>query len=340
MYVTVLPHGICIRKYGVIFETGRFGKGLMKILRAFVLAFGLAAVAVISTGAALQTVSTARASEIRYVVNGIPITSYDIARRTALLRLQRKSGNVNQLAVEQMIDQALRTSEMKRLKITVSDSDVNAAFDRFAQANHMPASKMASILDQAGVTAAHFKDFIRSQIGWSRALRERFQATARMSEQEAVQRMLQNGGEKPTATEYMLQQVIFVVPERDRNSLMAKREREAEALRNRFRGCDSTREFVKGLLDVTVRDLGRVLEPALPPDWAKQIKATKPGNATPIRKTQRGVEFIGICSAREVSDDRVAQMIFNNEQKPDKRAEDLSAKYMKELHDKAQISKL
>lgn len=311
----------------------------MRILRAFLFALGLAVGSAVSAGVALQAVSAAQAGEIKYVVNGIPITSYDIARRSALLRLQRKSGNINKQAVDQMIDQALRFSEMKRLKITVTDSEVDAAFDRFAKSNRMSASQMSDILGRAGVTAAHFKDFIRSQIGWSRALRQRFQATGRLSEQEAVQRMLQNGGEKPTATEYMLQQVIFVVPERDRNSLMAKREREAQALRNRFRSCDSTREFAKGLLDVTVRDLGRVLEPALPPDWAKQIKDTKPGEATPIRKTQRGVEFIGVCSAREVSDDRVAQMVFNNEEDPGKRAEDLSAKYMKELHDKAQISK-
>ena len=49
-----------------------------------------------------------------------------------------------------------------------------------------------------------------------------------MSEQDVVRRMLQQGGAKPTATEYMLQQVIFVVPASERGN-MAKRKREAEA---------------------------------------------------------------------------------------------------------------
>ena len=72
-------------------------------------------------------------------------------------------------------------------------------------------------------------------------------------------------------------------------------------------------QFAKGLIDVTVRDLGRKLAPELPPDWAEQIKKTKVGGATPVRETARGVEFIGVCSAREVSDDRVAKMVFQTE---------------------------
>jgi len=119
---------------------------------------------------------------------------------------------------------------------------------------------------------------------------------------------------------------------------LAKRKREAEAMRARFAGCNQTREFVKGLIDVSVRDLGRVLGPELPPDWADAIKSTKPGSATSVRETERGVEFIGICSSREVSDDRVAQMVFQNEAaKNSNEADELSKKYIEELRKKAKI---
>src|SRR5690606_13132604 len=143
----------------------------------------------------------------------------------------------------------------------------------------------------------------------------------------------------PSATEYMLQQVIFVVPAAERRSLMAKRKREAEAMRSRFNGCDSTRQFAKGLLDVTVRDLGRVLAPQLPSEWAAQIKSTKVGAATNVRETERGVEFIGICSSRQVSDDKVAQLMFDAEGKGDDADDALSAKYLGELKTRARIVK-
>ena len=140
-----------------------------------------------------------------------------------------------------------------------------------------------------------------------------------MSEQDIVKRMMQQGGAKPTATEYMLQQVIFVVPASENAAILAKRKREAEAMRARFTGCDSTREFAKGLIDVTVRDLGRKFAPELPADWAEQIKNTKVGGATAVRETDRGVEFIGICSQpRSVGRSR-RQMVFQSEGGGDER---------------------
>ena len=86
-------------------------------------------------------------------------------------------------------------------------------------------------------------------------------------------------------------------------------------------------------------DLGRVLEPELPPDWAPLIKAINEGRATKVRVTDRGAEFIAICRAKLVSDDRVAQMVFTNEGDMDEQAKALSDKYMKELRDRARIVK-
>lgn len=280
----------------------------------------------------------AAASEIKYVVNNVAVTSYDVQRRAAFLKLQRKKGNLSQMAGDEMVDQTLRQAEMKRLGIKVPDAAVQAAYERFAKGNKMAPKQLDGVLNQAGVTPEHFKEFIRTQLGWNQALSSRFKSQGgTMSEQDAVRRMLQQGGNKPSATEYTLQQVIFVVPATEKGNL-AKRKREAESMRARFTGCNTTREFAKGLIDVTVRDLGRVLAPELPKDWAEQIKATKTGGATPVRQTDRGVEFIGICNAREVSDDRTAKSVFQAEGSEDKQAEDLDKKYIAELRGRAKIA--
>ena len=277
------------------------------------------------------------ASEIKFVVNGVPITDYDIQRRAAFLKLQRKKGNLTQLAGDDMVEQTLKRAEFARLGIKVPDGAVDAAFARFAKSNKMTTAQLSGVLDKAGVTAQHFKEYIRTQLGWNQALSSRFKAQGgTMSEQDAVRRMLEKGGNKPSATEYMLQQVIFVVPASERGSI-GKRKKEAEAMRQRFAGCDSTREFAKGLIDVTVRDLGRVLAPELPSEWAEQIKATKIGGATPVRETERGVEFIGICRSREVSDDRVAKSVFQAEGNEEDQAGELDKKYTAELRGRAKI---
>lgn len=299
---------------------------------------GMAALIATATVPASVLVSPpAYASTIKYIVNDVPITTGDIQHRAAFLRLQHKKAD----AANEMIEQTLKLGEARRLGIRISDAQVNDAFDRFARNNKMQPAQLSQIMNRAGVTVEHFKEYIRGQMAWGQAVSARSRAEGGLSsEQEAVRKMLDNGGEKPTATEYMLQQVIFVVPAAERSSILGKRKREAEAMRARFNGCNTTREFAKGLLDVTVRDLGRVLAPSLPSDWADQIKKTKVGAATPVKETSRGVEFIGICSAREVSDDRVAELVLGGDDASKNSDTDaLEKKYVAELKQKARIIK-
>ncbi|CCV12736.1 peptidylprolyl isomerase [Mesorhizobium sp. STM 4661] len=307
----------------------------MLSMRNYLFSAGLALLVAAASVSITATASPAFASEIKYVINNVPITTGDIAHRAAFLKLQRKKGS----AADEMIDQTLRVAEAKRLGIRVSDAQVDAAYQRFATTNKMQLKQLDGVMAQSGVSKEHFKEFIRAQMAWNQALSARYRSGEgdSVSEQDAVRRMLDKGGAKPSAMEYMLQQVIFVVPAAERGATLAKRKREADAMRARFNGCNTTREFAKGLIDVTVRDLGRILAPQLPPDWADQIKATKVGGATATRETDRGVEFIGICSSREVSDDKAAQMVFQSEGSNDKDADELSKKYVEELRKKARI---
>src|SRR3954469_24867019 len=203
----------------------------------------LVSVTLLSTGA---TIPQAFASEIKYVVNNIPITTGDIAHRAAFFKLQRKKGDAGQ----EMIDQTLRLAEARRLGIRISDAQVEAAYQRFASSNKMQISQLDGVMEKSGVSKDHFKEFIRAQMAWNQALSARYRSGqgGSVTEQDAVRRMLDKGGAKPSATEYMLQQVIFVVPAAERSATLAKRKREADAMRARFNGCTTTREFAKGLI--------------------------------------------------------------------------------------------
>jgi peptidyl-prolyl cis-trans isomerase SurA len=138
---------------------------------------GLAAAAAILTATASFAPvgglgGTAFASEIKYVVNNVPVTSYDIQRRAAFLRLQRSKGD----AAQEMIDQTLRNAEVARLGIKISDAQVDAAYNNFAKNNKMPLKALDDIMAQSGVTKSHFKDYIRAQMGWSQAVGARARA--------------------------------------------------------------------------------------------------------------------------------------------------------------------
>lgn len=287
---------------------------------------------------AVLPAAPAMASEIKYIVNNTAVTSYDIQRRAALNRLFRQKGGAEK-AAEDMVEQALKSEELARRNIRISKQTVDDSYNRFATSNKLKPAQLDQILSQAGIGREHMKEFIRIQMGWSQLLGSRYRATEMMTEQQMVRKVFELGGKKPSATEYLLQKVTFVVPQKERGAILGKRKREAEAMRQRFNGCETTRQFAKGLIDVSVQDIPRILEPELPPDWEKQIKATKPGAATPVRETAAGVEFIGVCSSREVNDDRAAQMMLQADGKMDEKGEELSKKYVEELRKVARIVK-
>ncbi|MEO0542856.1 MAG: SurA N-terminal domain-containing protein [Pseudomonadota bacterium] len=256
----------------------------------------------------------AHASEVRVIVNNEVVTSYDISRRVAFLRLQRRSGNLNSAAVEQLTEEALKRSAIRRAGIRIPDSMVDSAYANFARNNNLSTGQLTNVLNQSGVTTKHFKEFIRNQIGWGQTLRARERATGGglMSEQDVVAKMLEQGGPKPTSTEYILQQVIFVVPQDARGSMRA-RVQEANNMRGLVQNCEQTLSLAQGLRDVSVRDLGRRLELELPEDWKDFVSGLQTGQTTRVRETPRGAEFIVVCRARTVSDDRVAQLEFSTE---------------------------
>lgn len=282
-------------------------------------------------------------TEVKVIVSGNAITSGDIQRRVAFLKLQRRSGNLAQMAREELTEEMLKRVEMKTRNISVSDQEVDNAYAGFATRNKMSVAQLNQIMNQSGITPDHFKKYIMVQMGWGRLVSARFRATGMVSEQDAVQRMLKDGGKKPVATEYHLQQVIFVVPASKRSpALLAQRRQQANGLRSQFKNCNTTRQQAKGMIDVTVRDLGRIIEQQLPGEWSKDVKAAGSGRTTPPHDTEKGVEFLAVCSTRQVSDDRVAQLVFSmegtdSEAGQEKKAEEMSKKYIQELREKATI---
>lgn len=305
-----------------------------KVLSACAIAVAL------TMGSGMHQSHTAQAaSEIKIVVNKQAITSRDLSRRTALLRLQRQSGKLSTKAREQLIEEALIRQELTSRRAMPGQAEVDRAFANFAQGNGMSAKRMSQILNQAGVGAKHFKEFIRLQIGWPRMVAARYGGSGKLSKQDLVSKMLERGADKPTTTEYILQQVIFVVPSSKRSkSALNRRNTEAKRFRPQIDSCETTKQKAVGLKDVTVRNLGRFLQPELPSEWTPLITKTAINKPTGTRITEKGVEFLVICKSRSVSDDRAAEMVFRLEQQESGEASSNSKKYLDELRRRAVIA--
>lgn len=301
--------------------------------------FGAAAL-VMATFAVPSSDVAFAASEVRVVVNNSAITSGDIAKRVNFLKLQRQKGDLNKLAQEQLIDETLKRAEIARVRMSVSTTDVDNAFNRFAASNKMSPQQLSQILDKMGVGVDHFKSYIAISMSWPRVVNARFGSgnSNRLSNDDLVTRMTENKA-KPVTTEYFLKQVIFVVPSAKRNAILSKRKAEADASRSKFPGCDQAKVFAATMHDVSIQDLGRVLAPDLPEVWKPLLEKAQ-GNTTSSVVTDRGVEYVAICSQRQVNDDVAAAAVFRAEDLGKANAQGVSAndkKYVDELRSKAQI---
>ena len=282
-----------------------------------------------------------RGAFIRILVNKNAITNLDIQRRIQFFKLRRVPGNHTKLAENEMIEQVLKLEEATRRNTLATDEQVDAAFANFAKSNRATTSILSKELNRRGVGARHFKSFIRTQISWQRTVQGRFQAeTTRISEEKALQSLRENGNQKPKVSEYSFKQVIFVVPKNKRSAAaIAARKREANAFRQTVNGCDNLLQSIKGLKDVSLLDRRHIMEPELPNRWKDQIAGAGVGGTTEAQETEKGVEFMTICTTRTVDDDRAAQVTQQSadfSQFNEKRGE-VSERYLNELRERATI---
>jgi peptidyl-prolyl cis-trans isomerase SurA len=269
------------------------------------------------------------ASKIVATVDTRAITNNDIRRRAALLRLQRRKGNLNNLAREELIEEALKLNEAQRRNVRVPESRVDSAFAGFARNNKLSERQLRNILTQSGVGVRGFKDFIRAQIAWNALVSSRVRATG--SGATSINDQLFATSARAQTNEYVLQQVVLFATGRN------KRVSEAKAIRSGFTSCEATLGQVQGYSNAVVRSLGRISEDRLPPEWKKFIIGTNEGATTAVRSTDRGAEFIAVCRKNSIGKEGGSEPGFELGVSGGEKAEEVSKKYLAELRERAVI---
>ncbi len=282
-----------------------------------------------------------RGAFIKILVNKNPITNLDIRRRVNFLKLRRDPNATTKRAEDELIEQVLKLQEATRRRTLASDEEVETSFKSFAERNRATTQQLSQELGRRGVGAPHFKTFVRTQISWQRTVRGKFQAeTSRLSEQEALKKLRESGNKKPKLDEFTFKQVVFVVPKNKRSpAALAKRRAEANAFRQTFNGCGGLLQSVKLLKDVAILDRRHIMQPELPQRWQEPIVQAGVGNTTPVQETEKGIEFMAVCSSRVVDDDRAAKV---SQQSTDftgfqEQSTKLSKEYLDELRSNATI---
>ncbi len=282
---------------------------------------------------ALIPASGAFAVTLAAVVNGVPITSYDVDQRVALQQISGQTAS-RTTALNELIDEAIEVSEAIRLGATVNQSQIDAAFASIAQQVGMGVSQFQQALRDSGVAPDSLKSQIKAQIYWSMLVQARLQITTPVRQDDVTAQLLAEGADQ-TVREYRLQQIIFVVPANSTNAYVNQRRSEAQTFRQRFTGCDNTLALAANLRDVTVRDIGRDTS-NLTATQVQALQGTAAGHTTAPEQTTLGIEILAVCSVTEVQANETARTQIQNQLLIDQ-GDQIGQDYLAELRTRAII---
>ena len=283
--------------------------------------------------------SPAAAQQVIMLVNGDPITSYDVEQRTRFLQLATRKTPTRQEVIDELIDEKIKLQLPKRFDFggTSLDNEVDNNIKNMARRVHQTPKEFAAQLANAGVQIDTLKSRVKAEIIWTQVIRGKFQSSFQFNEQEILQELETRKQNDEAGYDYSLRPILFVVPRGSPQATIEARRREAEALRLRFQSCVEGISFARALTGVTVRDEITRSSADLPPPLREILDKTEVGRLTQPELTQNGIELFALCSKKPSSGDNTPGKRAAREELYSRKFQAKSKQYLKELRGQAYI---
>ena len=313
---------------------------LMKTLTAPPNALRRLAAAVLFAIVAASAGSTRVMAElVVVVVNGEPVTQFDIDQRSKLIQLSTQNTPPRQQVLDELIDEKLKIQLLRRYVIPDIDKDVENALTNMARRLRASPKQFTDQLARAGVMPETLKSRIKAEIVWSQIIRGRYQSSFQFSDKDINARLQSSNPEATNVTgyDYTLRPILFVVPRGSPPSAFEARKKEAEAFRNRFQSCDESVPYARALPFVAVRAPVVKSSSDLPQALREVLEKTEIGRLTAPEVTQQGIEVYALCGKKPSDADNVPAKKQIRDQLFKETFERLGKQYLKEIRSQAML---
>lgn len=290
----------------------------------------------IAMATAMTMASRADAQAVA-IVNGDPITAFDVEQRAKLIQLSTHQTKSNKEVVEELINEKIKVQLLKRFAIEGIDKDVDNAYANMARRMRATPKQFSENLEKSGIKTETLKSRIKADLIWGQIIRGKYQSAFQFSDQEVNARLKtkNRGDENAVGYDYTLRPILFVVPRGSPPAAFEARVKEAEALRARFQSCDDGIALARGTRYVAVRTQVVKSSAELPAQLRDVLAKTEIGRLTAPETTAQGVEVYALCGKRQ-SESGPAKKEIRDEMF-NEAFEIASKKYLKELRDQSMI---
>ena len=265
----------------------------------------------------------------KVTVNGVPISDIEISQRTKLLALE--GGGGPRAATDQLINEQLQLQEAKKYNITITDQQVDDAFQQVARNVKLSTDKLRQLLQSRGVSADTMRARLRAALAWQQLSGMIVQSRVKLSDLE-LDKQAAAALDNEASFDYILKEVLFI----STSGNASARTGQANAYRKAFKGCDTAVQLSLNYTDAAVRDMGRRHATQLPDALAKELAGLNVGGISKPRVTEQGVSMLAVCAKNAARDTSFIKNKLRSQQGGEAMKAE-SEKYMDELKAKARI---
>jgi len=249
--------------------------------------------------------SSLHAQSVAVMVNGEPITNFDIEQRGKLNFLTTHKPPVRQEVINELIDEKVKIKEGKKFSIDPSTADVDQSFTAMGTRLRLTPEQLVKSLESQGIRPDTLKSRIKAEMVWNNLVRGRYRESLQIGEKDVAAAVKDSGEEKQETTglEYKMQPVVLILPRGSEPAAIETRRKEAEALRNRIQTCDEANALFKSLPNTAIKDAVTKTSADIPPTLREVLDNLPIGHLTPPELTKQGVEMVVLCDRKPTTVD-------------------------------------
>jgi peptidyl-prolyl cis-trans isomerase SurA len=250
--------------------------------------------------------SQLHAQTVAVMVNGEPITNYDIEQRSKLNVLSHKA-STRQQVIDELIDEKVKIREAKKFGVDPTGSDIDSSFAQMSSRMRTTPELLTKTLEAQGIRTDTLKTRIRADMVWTSLIRGRFKESLQVGEKDVAAAVQVNADDKDKpqteSFEYQLRPIVLIVPRGAPAGATETRRKEAEALRTRVQTCEEANSLFKSMQNAAIRDTVTKTSADIPAVLRDVLDKTPIGHLTAPEVTKQGVEMVALCSRKPTTVD-------------------------------------
>ena len=239
------------------------------------------------------------------MVNGEPITEYDIEQRSKLDFISTHKQPARQDVINELTDEKVKIKEAKKFGVDPSSSDIEQSYAAMSTRMRITPEQLTKSLEGQGIRPDTLKSRIKADMVWTSLVRGRYKESLQVGEKDVNEVAKSEGddAQQAEAFEYKMQPIVLIVPRGSPPAAIEARQKEAEALRGRVQTCDEANALFKSMQNAAIRDTVTKTSADIPQVLRELLDKTPIGHLTPPEVTKQGVEMVALCARKPTTID-------------------------------------